>query len=217
MKTKIQYLFAIVLLTFTLSFSFAQKSYVIKYEMVYDAPGLDAAMKAQLPSEMTMYIKGNKMMQESKSSMGTQSAIYDGDTKSSIVLIDMMGQQLAIKVGKEEIEKQLTEMPKVTVDLFDETKKIAGYTCKKAEITEGDNTFTVFYTSDLGVSDINWATEFKDIKGVMMEYSTSQQEMTVKFTAKEVKEQKIKDKQFTIPSGYKELTPEEAKKMFGGE
>lgn len=207
----------ILMLAFTAGFTSAQKSYIIKYEITYDMPGMDASMKAQLPSEMIMYIKGNKMMQETKSSMGSQSAIYDGDAKTSIVLIDMMGQQFAIKIGKEELEKKLAEVPKVTIDQVNETKKIAGYNCKKAEITEGDNTYAVFYTEELGVGDINWATEYKDLKGVMMEYSASQQEMTMKFTAVEVKEQKIKDKQFTVPSGYEELTPEEAKKKFGGE
>lgn len=199
--------------------SFAQKGKAfmgtITYEVIYDG-NLEPAVKAQLPSDAVFYIKGNKVLQESKSSMGTQSVVIDGDSKTNLILIDMMGQQLAIKVPKEDVEKQLKEVPVAKVEFFEETKKIAGYNCKKVEITEGDNTTTAYYSTDFNCPEINWATPYKDIKGVLLEYSTSQQGITAKYTAKEVKETKVKDNKFTVPVGFKELTPDEAKKMFGG-
>lgn len=195
----------------------------ITYEITYDTPGLDASMKAQMPSEMTLYLKGNKMAQETKSAMFSQCVIVDSDSKTSIMLMDIpaMNKQVAMKISKEDMDKQLNEQPKVKVDLIDETKKIAGYNCKKAEVTSGDNTITIYYTTEIGGDNMNWATQFKDIKGLLMEYSITENsqgmDITMKFTAKEVKEGKVKDSKFSIPSGYQELTKEEAKKMFGGE
>lgn len=209
----------ILILALVSTGSYAQKTKVfmgtITFEITYDG-NLEPAVKAKLPSDVTYYIKGNKVMQESKSSMGSQSAIIDGDAKTQLILIDMMGQQLAIKVSAEDVDKQLKETPAAKVEFFEETKKIAGYNCKKVEITEGDNTTTAYFTTELNCSDINWASPYKEIKGVLLEYSTTMQGITAKYTAKEVKETKVKDSKFTIPVGYKELTPDEAKKMFGG-
>ncbi|MBI5217455.1 MAG: DUF4412 domain-containing protein [Bacteroidia bacterium] len=219
------FLVAVVLSIGTTHAQKAGKTFMgtITYDITYDAPGIDATMKAQLPSDMMMYVKGNKMAQETKSAMYTQTVIMDGDTKSSIMLIDVPSQNMqnAIKISKEDIEKKMKEEKPVKVEVMNETKKIAGYNCKKAEITEGDNTVTVYFTEELNIGDINWATQYKDIKGMMMEYSMTESmnglDVTMKFTVKEIKETKVKDNKFGIPSGYKELTKEEAKKMFGGE
>lgn len=210
---------SIFILSLVCNTGFAQKEKVfmgtITFDITYDG-NLEPAVKAQLPSDAVYYIKGKKVLQESKTSMGTQSVILDGDAKTNLILIDMMGQQLAIKVSKEDIEKQLKEVPAAKVEFFEETKKIAGYTCKKVEITESDNTTTAYYTTDFNYPDFNWATPYKDIKGVLLEYTTTAQGITMKYTAREVKETKVKDNKFTVPVGYKELTPDEAKKMFGG-
>lgn len=210
---------AIFILSLVCTESFAQKGKVfmgtITFDITYDG-NLEPAVKAQLPSDAVYYIKGNKVFQESKTSMGTQSVIIDGDTKTSLILFDMMGQQLAIKISKEDIEKQLKEVPTAKVEFFEETKKIAGYNCKKVEITEADNTTTAYFSTELNCLDINWATPYKDIKGVLLEYTTTAQGITMKYTAREVKETKVKDNKFTVPVGYKEMTPDEAKKMFGG-
>ena len=40
--------------------------------------------------------------------------------------------------------------------------------------------------------------------------------MKMKFTATSVKKQKVTDKDFEIPEGYKEVTKEELQNMFGG-
>ncbi len=213
---------SIVFLSFILALisyqtAVAQKTFMgtIIFDITYDS-NVEPAMKAQLPSEQTYYIKGSKVMQESKTSMGTQSACMDSEAGTGFVLIDMMGQQMAIKMSKADIEKQQKEEPKMKIDFIDETKTIAGHKCKKAEVTESDNTLTFYYATDMNCPEINWGSQYKDIKGPILEYSVSMQGINAKYAAREIKETKVKDNKFTIPVGFKELTPEEAKKMFGG-
>lgn len=195
----------------------SQKTFMgtITYDIIYDS-NIEPAMKAQLPTEQVYYIKGGKVLQETKSSMGTQSSFIDSETGTGFALIDMMGQQIVIKMTKADIEKQQKEEPKVKIEMIDETKTIAGHKCKKAEITESDNTLTLYYATDMNCPDINWGSQYKEIKGPLLEYSISQQGISMKFTAKEVKETKVKDSKFSVPPGFKEMTPDELKKMFGG-
>jgi hypothetical protein len=52
----------------------------------------------------------------------------------------------------------------------------------------------------------------------MMEYEKmAGMDITLKYTVSEVKKGKISDKIFMLPADYKELSPEDAKKMFGGD
>jgi hypothetical protein len=48
---------------------------------------------------------------------------------------------------------------------------------------------------------------YAGIKGFMMEYSTSQQGMTIIMVAEKVNPESISEKVFTTPEGYKEIDP----------
>lgn len=197
----------------------AQKAWTgtITFEISAEGASLDAATKAQLPSEMKLFIADKKVKQSTISSMGTQAVIFDDETKEALILIDMMGQQMAIKSTKEEYEKGQKDQPKGKVTVMEEYKTIAGYKCKKAEITSGDDVVTVYFTEDITSASANAISNMDDLKGLALEYSMDVQGLTMKFTAKEVKAGKVAKSEFRIPSGYRELTKEEAKKMFGGE
>ena len=49
-----------------------------------------------------------------------------------------------------------------------------------------------------------------------MEFKTRQNNMTMKMTCKSINDQKVDDKMFVIPEGYKPVTMDELKSMRGG-
>lgn len=177
---------------------------------------LDPATKAQAPTEIIMYFKGVKARMEQSTAMGKAIVITDNTTMEQIVLLDMMGNKWAIKSTKEETQKALEDVPKATVKTGDETKTIAGLSCKKVFVTQSEKTDTFWVSNDLVVDKPNWNMPWSEITGVLMEYVQSQGEMTMKITAKEVKKAKLKDSIFTIPSDYQQMTSEEFRNMFGG-
>lgn len=224
MKNLLRFSVVFLLVTIFSANSFAQKKGkpfkgIITYSISYEAEDLDPSQKAQLPSEMKMYIKDGIIKQESLSGMGKQSSVADYNKKTQMILIDMMGNKVAIKVSKEDVEKGLKEGPKTTIEASTETKEIAGMKCKKVEVTDDkENTFDFYYTEDINVEEPNWATPYKEIKGILLEYSTAlNEEITAIYKAKSITKGKVKKGDFIIPSGYKELTPDEAKAMFGGQ
>lgn len=180
----------------------------------------DANTKAQLPTEVIWTFKGPKSSMLMKTGFGNITILANADSKEQIVLYDMMGQKMAIKSTKEETEKSLSEIPEAKVTETTETKKILNYNCKKVQISDDkNNTIDVYVTDEIQIENANWNTQYKNIKGVMLQYAQKgnpDSDAMMIFTAKEVKKGKIKDSVFDIPSDYKQMSMNEFKQMFGG-
>lgn len=209
-------LLAVCLTAATTVATYAQKSFEgsVKYSIAYgDMPEEMKQYESMLPKEMVMKIKGDKSRMEQNSAMGSNITITDDKAKKVTVLVNMMGQKVAIEQNIENNEEE--KMPEIKY--LDETKKIAGYTCKKAEIShpDMDETMTVYYTDEIVGTKTN--AQFKGLNGFLMEYSMSNQGMEMTITASEVKETKISNAEFTIPDDYEKMTQEEFQKKMGGQ
>jgi GLPGLI family protein len=212
----------LVIAIFTLfSFQSLAKEFkgVITYRITVEGSAVTDEMKTMMPKTMIMSIVGNKSRSEMVMSMGKTISITDGDAKTAITLMDMMGQKIAIQSNYEEIMKEIGDAPEAKVEVTGETKEIAGYTCKKAvvSIPAEDQEIIVYFTEELGTGAINFDNpQFKDINGVMLEFEMPNAEFTMKFEATSVEKKNVPESDFTIPDGYQIKTKEELKSMFGG-
>jgi GLPGLI family protein len=192
---------------------------VVTYKITIEGSGVTDEMKNMMPKTMVMTIKGNKSRSEMVMSMGKSVTIIDGDSKTTTMLMDMMGQKIAIQSTTEEIMKEIADSPEPKVEITSETKEIAGYTCKKAIVTnpENDGEIIVYYTEELGSSMLYFDNpQFKDINGVMLEFEMPNDSFSMHFTAVTVEKKSVDDSEFAIPEGYQVKTKEELKGMFGG-
>ncbi len=186
--------------------------YGIQYE---DVPQEMEGYESMLPQEMSIHIKGPKTRLEQSMGMGGQQVVITNtETKVSSLLLDLMGQKIHIKLSKEEVEENEKLKVKPEVKYVNEKKKIAGYKCKKAELTyETGETITVYYTEKIPSSAHN---EYSYLKGYPLEYQSTQSGMMVTLSAKEVKETSIEDSSFEVPEGYDEMSMDEFQQMIGG-
>lgn len=190
----------------------------IKYKITYEGRELTATEKAQMPTEQTVYYKGGQARTDMVTAMGTVTTLSNSETKETVLLLDMMGNKMAVKTTKEETEKAMTELPEPVINKLEETKEIAGYKCTKTEITVENNTITSYTTNDLNVKDANWQS-YKGLTGVMLEYSVNNaqdEELIMTFTATEIAKSKIKPKLFEVPADFQIMTQDEFKSMLGG-
>lgn len=193
----------------------------IDFVMTYE--GVDPAQEAQMPKAYKTIISGSKSKSILDAGMYAMNTITDGDAETLLIYLDLMGQKMAYKQTKEELDKARNEGPKPTVKLIDETKVIAGYTCKKAEIivideeTLEENVTTIWYTDEIGISPkANFANQFEGVVGYPLETISKGNGMTQTMTATNVKKGKVKATEFLLPSDAKEMTLEEFRAMFGG-
>jgi hypothetical protein len=193
---------------------------VISYKITYPDNKFTEAQLANFPKLVTISIKGTKSRTEINA-MGTQVTITDYADKTKVVLMDIMGQKYAIKTTAEQIEKENAKQSNVKITVTEETRDIAGYKCKKAIVTSEEDgvksTFEVYFTNELGGKGIYFDDPlYKDIDGVMLEFSMKAPQFSMKFTATSVEKKSISAKDFEIPADYKLTTEEELKSKFGG-
>lgn len=195
---------------------------LIVYNISFGGADIDPQMAAMMPKTMKMKIKGEKSRMEMSMGMGSTIVVFNGEDKSGFTLMDIMGQKYAMNMTTEELEKDIEKEPDVDVEVTGETKEIAGYECKKAlvrskESGAEDLEMVVYFTDELGSGMLNYNNPmFKDVQGVMMEYSMKENNMNMTFTAISVTKEKIKDEEFVIPEGYNVMSMSDFENMFGG-
>jgi GLPGLI family protein len=193
---------------------------VITYKISYPGTEVDASMAAMMPKMANLTIKEHMSKFEiNMGQMGSQVQIIDGDEKTITTVMNMMGQKFYYVEAEEEIDVDAGE--KVSIDIKDETKEIAGYECTKAVVTVNqdgeDMLFTIYFTEEIGSSAMNIDNPyFKDIPGAMLEFEINTGGGTMKMEAISVDKKKVDDSEFEIPEGYEEKTEEEVNQMFGG-
>ncbi len=91
----------------------------------------------------------------------------------------------------------------------DKTKKIAGYTCKKATIQLKDDTYTVWYTTELPFT-------FSPVNGLLPDSNAvvlSAEGGKRAFTAKNVSLKAVTDADLSIPAGAEKVSPEQMREI----
>lgn len=189
----------------------------ITYEVNVEGENMPPeAMAMFAGSESTIYIKGSKSRSDMTMGFQSTTTISDAKTGTSVSLLEMMGNKYKIKSEPEKDEKT----PDVTMKYLDETKEIAGYKCKKAEMTYKSETgeqavSAIWYTEEISnyLGNDKRSSRFKGIKGMPLEYEMSMERgMKMKMTAKTVSKESVPDSKFEVPAGYKEVTVEEMQK-----
>jgi hypothetical protein len=186
-----------------------------------DVPSEMKQYESMMPKEMSMFVNDNFTRVEQASAMGNTVVINDNKSKTSTMLMDMMGNKMGIKSTEEDIKKKdgNTEF-KVTET--EETKEIAGYKCNKSVISFTDKdgeekSYDVYATTDIVTGGSNWSNkQMSGIKGFPLEYQMKQQGLTMKFSAKSVNKQKVGKSLAQIPAEYKIMSPEDFRKQMGG-
>jgi GLPGLI family protein len=179
---------------------------VITFSLSFDNSGLPPEALAMFKnSEAVTYIKGDKTRMDMNMSIQSSSFIIDNANKTIVSLMDIMGQKFLIRMNQEEVKKEQEKSPETTIKYTNETKEIAGYKCKKAEITVNGSVANVYYTDEIPTTDTK--VIYKGLKGFPMEYSVKQGGVEIKFVVTRVSKEDIADDKFEIPKeGYTETT-----------
>lgn len=189
----------------------------VTYAISFEGSGLPPEALTMLNgAEAISYIKGDKRRTDLNMAIQSTTSIIDEKTKEVVTLMDIMGQKYLIRMNAEDVKKEQASDPQISIKYVDGTKDIAGYACKKAEVTvkgkDGkEETVTIYYTEEIPTSDIK--SVYKGLKGYPMEYQVTQSGVKMTFTAKSVSKDPVPDSKFEIPKdGYKVVTMEEFQK-----
>ena len=187
-------------------------------------------------TKTTTWYKGDLVKTFSESETSRTTVIRDNSKKITTTIMEMMGRKMgfyATDADQEEMRRRMDSMmqarnqnvpgkaPEFSIEYKDETKKIAGYECKKALIiaTRGNgrkDSTQVWYTPEIKFQGLastggmlggfggavnTGATGMENLAGFPMEYERNMgrgRRMTVQVT-KLVTDKEIADKEFEIP------------------
>jgi len=161
----------------------------------------------------TVYLKGNQSRSEMVSGLGSEATIHNGSNGSGVILKDYSGQKLMITLTPQDWENNNKKYEGITFENTNEKSNIAGFNCQKAiaKLKDG-STFTVYYTTDVNVSNKDYDYQFKTVPGLAVQYEMQTGKMKFKFTLSKINYTEVPASKFEIPkSGYRVLTYEETK------
>lgn len=206
----------------------AQAQKVIKegiatYTVEYDLPADQQSMAAMLPKEFKVAFKGNYSQFKMDMGMFATSVILDNSTNETLTLTDvpMQSKKIAVRMNQSEAEK-MREMQSGEEDYevteTTETKKIAGYNCKKYTLkdkSEGSET-ELWATTEIQIPASALTSAIKKIKGVPIAFSNKANGMKTKLTLKSISEEPVSDINLTIPAGYEIMDFKDLMSKMGG-
>jgi GLPGLI family protein len=193
---------------------------VSELTLVYDASISSGSKEPKMADALdghskTIYLKGNMSRVEMVSALLSSSTIHDSKTGSSVVLKEVSGQKLLIRMTPDNFAEINKRYDGISFTNTDDTKAIAGYNCVKAVARLPDGTtFTVYYTPDIVPENKEYDYQFKNLNGLPLEYELVQGKLTIRYTVSKINMNPVPASKFDIPkTGYRELTYEESKKM----
>jgi GLPGLI family protein len=161
----------------------------------------------------TIYLKGDKSRTELVSSLGREATIHDASAGTGVILKDYSGQKLMITLTAANWAENNSKYEGIVFENTGGSQKIAGFNCKKAiaKLKNGGS-FTVFYTTEVNLSNKSYDAQFKTLPGLPVQYEMESGKMKLKFTLASVDFNTVSASKFEIPtSGYRVLTYDETK------
>ena len=202
------------------AFSVSAQKKVAEFTLVYDysvatAGNAGRQMDSGQMAIHTVYIKGNKSRSEMTNSLFSSTTIYDANTGAAVILREVSGQKLLIRLTPENWQERNSIFQGLVFNDTAETKEIAGYKCTKAVAqTKSGATITVFYTRDIIPENREYDPYFKDLDGLPLEYEMAKGDLKIKYKVSKIDFNPVPASKFDIPkSGYREMDYEEGKKL----
>lgn len=203
-----------------LAFSASAQRKVSEMTLIYDAVVSTGSADPKLADAFdgattTIYISGPLSRLEMVSALFTSTTIHDSKTGSAVVLREVSGQKLLIRLSPDDWKDKNKRYEGVSFTNTNETKVIANYTCTKAIAKTADgSTFTVYYTKDIIPENKEYDYQFRSLQGLPLEYEMVRGNLKIKYTVSQINLNPVPASKFDIPkAGYREMTYQESKSM----
>lgn len=188
---------------------------VLTYDITYLEDEKQNPIITLLPTSMTYKFKENSYLQKVEGWMGifSMAGISNVENGTHSALLKIMNEKYVYD-GKSAFG--YNEYLGMEIEFVNETKMIAGFKCKKANINFKDGefeNFSIYYTDEFKVTDPNFFNPFKTIPGVCMEYRYEMFGITTSLIATKFENIEVEDEDFIVPAGYNRVSKEEMEEV----
>lgn len=209
------------LLTFTMNV-WAQKQLaegVLKYNISIvspksETPGLNSLNGAVL----SVFLKPSVSRTEMKSTLGTESTVFDSKSGNGFILKEYSGQKLMISMNAANWEQKNKSYEDLDFIISNETATIAGYQCKKATATLPDGKMMIVYFDPaVVISNKKYNNAFSKLQGLPVQYEIQSGNLSFKYTLGSLTYDVVPASKFEAPkTGFRVMTYEENQQLKKG-
>jgi GLPGLI family protein len=185
---------------------------VIEYDVTY-MQNYSSVPTNLLPKKVTLKFKSNKSITTIDGFMGmfSVSNITDLRKHTNTVLLRVMDNKYYTEGEKDELPVFFDGLDNMKVVFANDTKKIAGLTCKKAFVAfpkTNRQGYEVYYTDHILIKEPNRANPYHEIDGILMEFNMSLYNVSMRLNAKKYLPVEVDDDLFEVPDDYKKISKE---------
>ncbi len=190
------------------------------YTATYAPTSDQQAAASAMPKESKIKFNGNMLTLSFEAGPANIKVVQDFSGYNSLTLIDVpvAQMQLAIKGDKTTYEKEAAANPKLSdFKATGEKQTVSGYNAEKYTYKDDKGgTYELWTTSDLEMPAGFFGPEFKDVKGVLVKYTSFVQGIKTTYALKNITEEKVGALSLEVPKGYEVTTMEAIRAMQGG-
>ena len=166
-----------------------------------------------MPKKAHYQVAENKVRIDMEPSVqGAGAIITDYDKQTMRMQLEIPGAKYQM-IMDEELKAQTGAI--TNISYTGEKREIAGYPCEKAKVTGPDGEVTdVWFSEKINVDgqEKMWGA----LKGFPLEFSKTNQGITMLYSAETVKPGKVKAEVFVMPTEYQPITQEQLIQLFTG-
>lgn len=185
----------------------------IEYNVKYIEDNQSNFIIALLPSQVTTYFKKNSSCTLIEEDLGLFKLAYilNEDEQKSYSLLQIFDKKYVYESSYGQPTYGYDEMQGLKIEKTSRNKEIAGYNCKHAWaiFNNAQDTINLYYTNEIKLLHPNLNNPFKEIEGVLLEFSVSLTGISMQFTATKIHSTKVDDKRFSLPDNYLKVTEEQ--------
>ncbi len=164
----------------------------IKYKITYSDYKIADSVIKKLPDTYIVDVMGDMIKRTLKKGDIETLVFINHKSRTQTVLFSQNNEKYLVTIGKKTIdsldkctENQVLKRQKA------HALKIAGYDCDEYQIIDGKDTVVVYKAKKIKFPEFHWLTNFQEVEGVLLKYSQRQNNMTVTYTAIDVKHEKL--------------------------
>jgi len=187
---------------------------VIEYKILYQQDKIGGYSRAFLPQSMIIQFNRDWLKTTIEGAMGFFRLVNIADLHNlrNTTCLKFLDKKYIYTGKKRENVCCFGSLDDMIIEFTGNTKMVAGFRCEEAVASFPDSvnqSFSIYYTSEIKVKRPNATNPYHEIPGVMMEFSTSLGNATMRIIAQEYKAVRVPEKEFSIPADYRPVSKTE--------
>ena len=219
---KIKYLIIFFVLLLVLGACKKKKTHdegTLVYKITYLESKSEKPIIALLPDKVEIKYKNNNRVIIVKGFWGTfeMRFVTNYNEKKNYTILYVAGKKYYVEVPIDSMNAGYEAIKDLKIQPNpNDTATIEGLLCYSANVinkTISDSVLKFYYTYDINIKDPNLGSPYKDIDGVLTEFTSKIMSIRMYFQLVDVIDEPIDDKEFELPKGYKKLSRKEFEEL----